>query len=148
LIVNNNFYQLRENSIYIIDSASSQPKHNIISNNVIRVEGNSEDSFLIEGGFENIIQGNTMRSNGAFKTNDTYAFIMLGSNNNNSTYNTISNNIIKETSNVGSNDAKYGIREDSSSEDYNLIHGNIVQGAVTANISTQGSNTVSNDNIS
>ncbi len=90
----------------------------------------------------NIIKDNSQKSAGAYcetlLTKDgTGTYIAK--------YCIISNNSIDCTKSIKSN---YGINEGSISCDYNLIHGNIVQNAVTSNIRTQGANTVSADNIS
>lgn len=51
----------------------------------------------------------------------------------------VGNRILKVT---GTNDYAYGIREAASADDYNNISGNIVTDAQTAQVSTQGVNTV------
>ena len=121
--------------------------YNIISNCLIK--GNQEHGIFINGGSFNNINNNILVDNSQ-KTDDTYSDIFLeyydsGGETDASNYNIISGNNINATQ---ANQSKYGIREDDNTNvDYNLIHGNIVQNAVTANISTQGANTISTDNI-
>lgn len=82
----------------------------------------------------------------ARKTNDTYIDIVLSHNAVGpfSSYNIVKGNMILA---LETNKTKYGIRESVASCDYNLIANNIVQGAVTANISLQGANSVNDNNI-
>jgi len=42
---------------------------------------------------------------------------------------------------------RYGYRESSTSDDYNIITSNIIEGSATANLSIQGPNTISANNI-
>jgi hypothetical protein len=95
-------------------------------------------------GVENCSIGNNLIEGMAIKANDTDAVILLTDT---SKYNVIVGNNINTASDAVRY-PKYGIREGSSNDDYNLIVGNIVQSGVTANISTQGVNTVSANNIS
>ncbi|MCK4891248.1 MAG: right-handed parallel beta-helix repeat-containing protein, partial [Candidatus Pacebacteria bacterium] len=68
-------------------------------------------------------------------TNDTYSAIYIQRS---STYNIIQGNEIRDTA---ANKSKYGIYELSSSDDYNTITNNIIQGPVTADIYAQGPHT-------
>ena len=92
----------------------------------------------------NVIASSMFGPNGQ-AADDTYSDILMASSGaNDCTYNNIHGNVLNSSF---INKCKYGIREDDASQDYNLVHGNIVQGAVTANISLQGANSVSADNI-
>lgn len=118
-----------ENSIFEEIIAMKNGEHGVrfngqrcvLSNNIIR-----DNSQTTNNGYSEIF---------LFKLGD-YACI----------YNIISHNNIYSSA---ANKAAYGIREDGVSPDcnYNLVHGNIVQGAVTANISLIGANSVNADNI-
>lgn len=111
--------------------------NSVTSNTISSID---QDGIWISYCDYNTISNNVI-NNCSQQTNNAYSDIILRDG---ATYNIISDNIILEN---GTNKAKYGIREDSTSEDYNLVHGNIVIGPVTAAISTQGVNTVVADNI-
>jgi parallel beta-helix repeat protein len=100
---------------------------------------NAKNGTQINAGGRNIVSG--IFKDNSKDANDTYSEILLT---NTTTYNTIAKCNINCTD---TNKAAYGIREAAAADDYNLIHGNIVAGAVTANISTQGANTEKKDNL-
>lgn len=79
-------------------------------------------------------------------TDDTYSGILLDGDAvlGYLTYNYIAGVYINATA---TNKMKYGIREDTASEDYNLIIGNQIRNAQTAKISTQGANTEVSHNV-
>lgn len=133
---NNKFSNLNSanNTTGILISLSSNNKINGST-----IEKNDEHGIMIDRSSYNIINGNTVRDNSQ-KTDDTYSEIFLtDSGGIYSTYNLISSNEIISSL---ANKAKYGIRENASGDDYNKMVGNTVTGAVTANISTQGTNTI------
>jgi hypothetical protein len=100
---------------------------------------NGAEGLNIYGGTRCLFSNGTLKDNSQI-ANNTYSEISLTGT---STKNIIADNNIYCSA---TNKAKYGIREDSSNDDYNNIHGNTVEGAATTNISTQGANTISNDN--
>lgn len=92
----------------------------------------------------NVVSGNTIETSIGLAANNTYSGIILQDT---STRNIITNNTILGRT-LLTNNLKYGIREDSANDDFNLIHANIVTDCETTNISTQGGSTVATDNIS
>lgn len=90
------------------------------------------------------IQGNVLKNNSQ-QTNNTYNSIFLDDNGTVfATHNTVIGNVIRASA---ANKVKWGIREDAVGNDYNNISHNTVTGAVTAAFSTQGANSVVQDNI-
>jgi len=133
---------VRENDgsgIYLLSNSNynSITGNNIYSNNQHGICLNASSFCSITG---NILKDNSQQTNAGYNE----LFLTNSSSTKHSIYNTITGNTIRCTA---SNKANYGIRENTSGEDYNLIVGNIVQGAVTANISTQGTHTVKEHNI-
>ena len=105
---------------------------------------NNQHGIYIYRSSHNVISGNNTKDNSRL-TNDTYNEIFISDDGATySTYNIITGNRARCTA---ANKAKYGIRENAAGDDYNLVHGNIVDGAITANISLQGVNTVNANNI-
>lgn len=92
----------------------------------------------------NTISGNNISSPTVLAVDNTYSGILIG-NSATSTRNVITGNRINGDG--ATNDYAYGIREQAAADDYNLVVGNIVTGADTAQISLQGSNSVSANNI-
>lgn len=74
-------------------------------------------------------------------SNNSYDGIHLTGN---STYNVVSSNRV---SGDAANKHRYGVRENAVGDDWNLLHGNILTDAITANLSSNGPNSVSADNI-
>ena len=125
----------------VIAGQPSNANYNTISNSNI-ISSHHNGIRIISGAY-NKIQNNVIKDSSQ-KTNNTYDDISLEAISTPYTsYNIITGNLIRAT---GSNKSKYGIWE-GSNEDYNIITNNIVQGAVTANISTQGANTIKDNNI-
>ena len=85
-----------------------------------------------------------MFNSSAFDTDDTYSFILLGSNTVHSTHNVINGNIIRD---IGASNAQYGIRETSVNVNSNIVTSNVVTGAQTAQISLQGAASINANNI-
>ena len=84
----------------------------------------------------NNISGNQIYNN-SNSSAGTYSNIIFSSSGSGSTYNNlVGNNIYSTTGNE-----KYGIREDNSSDDYNIIDDNVLYGMTTDKISIQGANT-------
>ena len=135
-VVSSNYIQNDGSSVGAIDLDSCTKL--TVSNNVI-VKADTH-GINVEDTNHSIISGNNIHDVSE-DTDNTYDGINL---NTTSTYNIISNNRI---SNDAANDQKYGIREASTDDDFNLIHGNICTDAQTANISSQGVNSVVSDNI-
>lgn len=111
---------------------------NVLSGMVVRK--NDHYGILLYDSNYNVVSGNKVMDNSQ-AANNTYSEIILAVT---STYNIISNNNIRCTQ---ANKSAYGIREDTVADDWNLVHGNTVRGAVTAQISLQGVNSVNADNI-
>ena len=129
IITGNSVYANTLSGMRITDAAD----YTVINGNMFL--DNQQHGLLLNGVDYCPVTGNMFRGNGA-GTDDTYSDILL---NNTATYNTITgNNLIAGTGNK----PKYGIREDSSADDYNIISSNVAQGAVTTNISIQGANTI------
>ncbi len=117
----------------------------LISANWCSVVGNTMQKIDREGieldtSNHNIISENNIHDCSE-DANDTYSGILLTDT---STYNIVSNNRVSADA---ANKHKYGIREAAVADDWNLLHGNILTDAVTANLSSQGANSVSADNI-
>lgn len=103
------------------------------------ISGNGHHGINITTGSRAIVSNNRIYATAGSSypaADNTYSGIYLAST---ATRNVISNNIIKGD---GTNDYQYGIREASSSDDYNVITNNIVTDCQTGQISTQGSNTI------
>jgi len=108
------------------------------------IELNQQHGLYVRRSSYCSINGNVLLSNSQ-EADDTYSEIILTDLYSvYSTHNVVFGNIIRC---LETNKAKYGIRENSSSDDYNIILGNQVNGARTANISTQGANTEVAHNI-
>ena len=111
------------------------------------VTGNTSDlnqqrGIRINKSSYNVISSNSCIDNSQ-QGNDSYDEIYLSDADSvYSTHNTITNNIIRCTQ---TNKARYGIRENHASSDYNHIAGNIINGAVTGNISILGVNTTTGE---
>jgi hypothetical protein len=110
------------------------------------VFGNAKDGIVVAS-YLNLISNNTINpsdSNVGLDANDTYSAILLSAVS--SDDNIISNNsIIDPDGSV--NDFKYGIREDNSGCNSNIIVGNMVTLGNTGRISTQGAATEVGHNI-
>lgn len=109
------------------------------------VAGNSADGIEINTGDNNIVCNNVVDSyfDGVeLDTDNVYSGILLTGT---TLRNIVNGNRVLKGG--GTNDFQYGIREASSSDDRNLITSNIVTNAQTGNISTQGANSVSANNI-
>jgi len=91
-----------------------------------------------------LIRGNRIYNCGQ-EANDTYSDIYLGGGGTPyASYNLVCDNYILED---GATKTKYGIRENSANDDYNMIWNNRVIGPVTASISIQGANSDASENI-
>jgi len=133
---------VRENDGSGISLYSNSHYNTVTSNNVYL---NDQHGICLNGSSYCSVTGNTIKDNSQ-EQNAGFSELLLtnSSASTHSTHDTITGNIIRCTQ---SNKAEYGIRENTDGEDYNLIVGNIVQGAVTANISIQGTHTVKEHNI-
>lgn len=116
--------------------------NNTISGNSIY--GPGQQGIYVYRSSYNSITGNTI--DGASRsTTNTYDSILLTDDGvTYSTYNVISSNNLQAQQ---TNKARYHIRENSSSDDYNLVIGNICKDGATAQISLQGTNSVRGTNI-
>lgn len=102
----------------------------------------SKDGIAVYNASRCNISNNLIRFNGLGTiTDNAYSGILLFAT---STRNVISGNGIR--GDLGTLNLAYGIRENGTTDDVNLIHGNIIRGCGT-NVGTQGANTVSADNI-
>ena len=108
-----------------------------------QIEGNSvvlngKGGILLKQSSGNLITDNLVFNNSQL-SNDKYNEIELSNDElSYSTHNTISDNIVRSSL---AKRARYGIREKSSADDYNLVSENIVTGPVRADYSLKGSNT-------
>lgn len=118
----------------------SDSNNNVITN--LTSEENKDHGFYISNGHYNKITNSNIINNSQ-RTNNEYSEIFIADS---STYNKIIGNTIKSSL---TNKAAYGIKEneEDGSDNYNIILGNSVEGAVTANILTQGANTIKANNI-
>ena len=99
---------------------------------------NGKGGILLKRSSGNAIADNLVLNNSQ-GSHDKYDEIELSNDEiNYSTYNTIEENIIRSSL---SNRARYGIREKSPTDDYNIISENIVVGPVRADYSLKGHNT-------
>lgn len=116
---------------------------NTISDNTIYNNG-WEGANILRSSYNKII-GNTLRNNGQ-ATHNTYTEIRLHqvTTGQPSMYNIVSGNTILIDAAIK---AKYGIAEGNSEDNYNLVTGNIVTGAATANGNFYGANTKIKTNI-
>ena len=121
----------------------SEGNYNIVSNN--NIYDVDKDGIVIAGGGNYNIVTNNFVDGAGNGIDGHWAGIVIYGSDTSCSYNNINGNTIIAT--LG-NKMKYGIRENDAGCDYTLISNNIVQGAVTANISTQGANTIVSDNIS
>lgn len=126
------------------DNPDSLSLNTIVGNTI---SDSGKDGIKMRGVTVNIIQGNIFGGNSK-DMNNTYTDIFLTDNGrgspNYSLYNVIEGNNIEC---MEANKSKYGIRENDANNDRNIVLGNIVYGAVVANISTQGVNTEIAHNI-
>lgn len=104
---------------------------------------NKKHGIEISGGDNNVVTGNSIRVFEGLDTDNTYSGILLTGT---AERNVISGNRL-QCGDGGTSDYAYGIREAAAADNRNLVVGNIVTDAQTAQISTQGANTVSADNI-
>jgi len=102
------------------------------------------DGIQILGAKNALIEGNTIYGAGV-ALNNTYAGISLSEiDTHYTTHCIVTHNRIYSNE---TNKPKYGITEETTSEDYNLIIGNIITDYVTSAINLQGANSVSANNI-
>jgi parallel beta-helix repeat protein len=104
------------------------------------LDNNSDHGIILSGADNFIVSGNVISANGGsngLSADNTFSGIHLVST---ATRNVVSGNRILKI--AGVNDYAYGIREASAADNYNNISGNIVTNAQTAQVSTQGANTV------
>jgi len=136
-------HTIAENSIY--DTNGSYPAIDLTGSDYHTITGNvikkaNREGIKIDDCQRCVISNNSIYGAGD-SADDTYAAILLTGT---STYNNITGNNV---SSAEANKHKYGIREDSSSDDYNCIIGNICTDAATEDISIQGVNTEVGHNI-
>lgn len=137
-IRDNNIYANGTYGILLGNNYGSQ----IISN---LVEASWYHGIYVYGSQKVTIKGNYIYNNGQ-EANDTYSNIHLEAYNSiNSIRNIISGNEILGTG--VANSPKYGYREADANQDKNIVLGNVAVGAITANISVQGANTINQHNI-
>lgn len=147
-IVSNNVIRLSNN--YAIELWNNTDVVGRVSQNTVignTIESTSRDAIRLLGVRFNTVVGNTIDKS-SFGATNTYCDIFISDNGRgtptHSDYNSVDSNNINCSDTPKS---KYCIRENSASENYNLVVGNIAQNAVTANISLQGANSVAANNI-
>jgi len=121
----------------IFDNASSSAAIHI-RGNLCTVANNSlnkidREAIELQGADHCVVTGNSIQ-NCSEDTDDTYSGILLRST---STNNIVSNNRISADA---ANKHKYGIKEDTSADDSNVITDNLITDAQTADILVQGVN--------
>lgn len=141
IITGNSIYDYVMNGIDIGSSSGAESVDNVISANSIGRIG--RNGITLRYCRNTAVTGNSLTDCGR-TTNDTYSDILITAGTSNSTYNTITGNTIR----AGSGNAqRYGIREGSASDGPNIVSSNVVQGAVTANISLQNGGSISANNL-
>ena len=116
--------------------------NNVITGNTIF--GCGGHGIYLYGSSYNTVTGNAI-DNASRTTNNTSHSIYLSNNGSvYSTYNVISSNNCQATQ---ANKAAYHIREQSTSDDFNLAIGNVCKDGVTGQIGLQGTNSVRGTNI-
>lgn len=109
--------------------------YNTINGNTIK---NAPAAAIeVVGAKYNIITSNIIIDPGVAWSNHYYGIEILANGGTKSTNNTITQNTI---SSISTSVMKYGITEGDASEDWNTYSGNIIKGAGTADIITQGVN--------
>lgn len=116
--------------------------YNTVSGNTIY--GCGASAIYVYGSSYNVISDNTIdyASKTTNNTSDSISIHYTGSNY--STYNVIANNNIQASQ---ANKARYHINETNAGSNYNLIEGNILKDAATANLMIRGANTVYADSL-
>jgi len=138
VITNNIFEKTYGNPAVLIDGGS----YCNISNNIFKEC--KQEAIKLNKASHCIVANNDIYANGQ-EANNTYAAILLTDNGTTfSTYNIVNSNRIRSNT---TNKPSYGIRENATGDDYNLVYGNIVTDCVTAQISLQGANSVRANNI-
>jgi parallel beta-helix repeat protein len=162
-VISNNVCDDNQEGIYITATSGN---NNLVSGNAIRSNDNEGievrasycsivGNIIYENGNEgirlydtnaayNTISGNMLRDNfqGTYRADG--GELCVGFTNYPASYNIITGNNVQITA---TKKANYGIRENDSNCDYNIILGNLVQGAVISNVSIQGPNTTVGHNI-
>ena len=138
VITNNLFEKTNGNPAVLIDGGS----YCNISNNIFKEC--KQEAIKLNKASHCIVANNDIYANGQ-NANNTYAAILLTDDGTTfSTYNIVNGNRIRSDT---TNKPSYGIRENATGDNYNLVDGNIVTDCVTAQISLQGANSVRADNI-
>ncbi len=115
---------------------------NTVSGNAIF--GCGGNGIYVYGSSYNVITDNVIDNASRTTNNTSYSIYLANTGSVYSTYNVISNNNCQATQ---ANKAKYHIFEASTSDDYNLVIGNICKDGVTGQIYLQGVNSVRGTNI-
>lgn len=127
----------------VLEASTNGCRLNTISGNAFYAS--TQTAIKLLGSSYNTIVGNTIDSAGRGTTNTYYSILLDASGSVYSTYNIIIGNncqAIQQT-----NKPAYHIREASENQDNNYIVGNLVGGAVTQNVQTQGRSTIDKDNV-
>lgn len=123
------------NGIYLNESCDCIIAHNQISNH-------GKGGIILHGSRYNVIEGNNLRDN-CGEAGSPAEILLTRKGVSFSSYHSIMGNVIRWTKEPH---AEYGIREDSPSDDYNVIIGNIIEGMDAGTILRQGSNSRVTDN--
>ncbi len=141
VIAASSFYSNAGSGVVINGVAQSgQQDNNPGRNNSVAncsIQSNSLHGIQLVGASYNRISGNSIRDSSQAATNTSDQIRLQSSGSDHCTFNHITDNDINVTAGV-TNAPKYGIREDTSSQNGNYVFGNRSQGAVTAQISLQG----------
>lgn len=112
----------------------------VVSGNMIR--DNGKNGINVVGADNAVISNNVIYADTGLDADATYSGILLTGT---ATRNVVTGNRI--SGDGATNDLAYGIREAAAADDFNVIVGNITTGSDTAQISTQGTSTVSASNV-
>jgi len=138
MVVNNFIFDIYEDDFGIGIEINDSHK-NIINNN--SVERAEQDGVFFAGATYNNLEGNMIMNNSHGNVGVSSGVLLAGT----STHNTILGN--KSFDDKGVHTQKYGIREFAVADNYNIVTNNVCTGNITAEVSTQGANTINANNM-
>jgi len=119
-------------------------KHQTLIGNAFR--DSDRNGISVTGAQRATVMGNSIEDAGT-EAHDSYAAIIIKPSFRDSD-NSIRNRVIgNDVLSSATNKHSYGIREDDSNQDRNIITGNTLTDAATSNLSTQGASTITSNNI-
>jgi len=135
-IIGNIFYQ---SGNHIIAEKST---YNIISSNLMYYSDTT--GIFLKGSSYNIIHGNYLINVGVNQNGVFWGIALYSLNSDYSTHNVVEHNVIRS---FADNKPRFGIGEENSSNDYNIIKNNIISDVTELAVKKEGSNTVVKENI-